>query len=261
MGISMLFEEVRTTGLDITVVSGKRITEVESCRVSEDRLGVGVGSMEIDVVVSDGSTTELLSGTICELVSTTGVVSEVVGCSEALGETNIEVSGIRKPEVLSGVGAKLVSTGVRSEVVGCSEALGETNIEVSGIRKPEVLSGVVAKLVSTGVRSEVVGCSEALGETNIEVSGIRKPEVLSGVVAKLVSTGVRSEVVGMNETLGEKMEGETIDEGRSSMLDCMENDREGAGEKLGRTDSVRTGSEVRRDCTENITDITGTDVI
>ena len=222
MGISMLFEEVRTTGLDITVVSGKRITEVESCRVSEDRLGVGVGSMEIDVVVSDGSTTELLSGTICELVSTTGVVSEVVGCSEALGETNIEVSGIRKPEVLSGVGAKLVST---------------------------------------GVRSEVVGCSEALGETNIEVSGIRKPEVLSGVGAKLVSTGVRSEVVGMNETLGEKMEGETIDEGRSSMLDCMENDREGAGEKLGRTDSVRTGSEVRRDCTENITDITGTDVI
>ena len=183
MGISMLFEEVRTTGLDITVVSGKRITEVESWGVSEDRLGVGVGSMEIDVVVSDWSTTELLSGTICELVSTAGVVSEVVGCSEALGETNIEVSGIRKPEVLSGVGAKLVNTGVRSEVVG------------------------------------------------------------------------------MNETLGEKMEGETIDEGRSSMLDCMENDREGVGEMLGRTDSVRTGSEVRRDCTENITDITGTDVI
>ena len=52
------------------------------------------------------------------------------------------------------------------------------------------------------------------------------------------------ELVACNELLSGR---EDVDDGRSSILDCIVNDREGRPEVVGKTDSVSMGSEVRGD--------------
>lgn len=254
MGMSMSSEDVCTTELGVTVGSGMRSIEVGGGGSSVDKLSVGVDSTKIDEVVSGKSIPELppdIDGEICGIL---------VNCDEKLREVDVEISGMSNPELPSGIRIEGVGSGAISEVVSLNDILGvgRINVEVSGKSITELASGMNEDIVGNGDTRELVGLKDALGDirTDVNTFGISTLEVLSGMNDEILT----SKLLGVSDKLRENVERDTVDEGKSSILDRTVNEREGMVEEVGKTDSVRISRDVTRDCTENIADITGIDV-
>ena len=220
MGISMLFEDDCTRGLENTVLSG-----IGAVSVSEDRLGVG----------------SMVGSSISEPLKST---------SEVAGSTG-EVSGISIPLEKSG-GIIAVGDSVRTVEVGSADMVG-TRETLSVWISVEVSGWSILSELDTGTRGdtcEVVGLREKVAERErrgVVASGIR-------ITSELLTRGDRL----LSER--EKVERAGVWVRRSSMLDWMvKNREEGGAEGVGERDSERTGRDVRRDGTENIRDMTGID--
>ena len=237
IGISMLFEDVCTTKLESIVGSGINIIDVDSRRNSE--LNVGVGSIKNDDEESGNRIAELLSGR-------TSVVANIS-----------EDSGMSISVEMSVTVIKDVSSSTISEVAGLIDIVGDGKINV------DVVSGRSMSAVDSGVTKNVGGRDNSEldiltdvvkgDRMDVVISGISKPELLCDIGGKVLVGCVKSELLGGRENVG-------VGDSRSSMLDRIENEREGRRDDVGRADSVNIGKDVRREFTENITDKRGIEV-
>ena len=253
------------TELNVGEDIGKRSSEEESVG-ERDGTGVGVNTlidrlsseedMGISMLFEDICTRELelTAVSVTRVVSNPderlGVGSTVCVNTSELSITAKEDSGIST--LVEGSSVVVVGTGtscVERDCVGTADVgsndtpgVRNTSVDTSGSSMSELNPGscrdpVISWVVSVGERLRE-------GErVRVLVSGTRST---SELLTKTVRLLTGRDVVGVGVM-------------RSSMLDCTVNMWEGDGESVRVGISVKTGRDVRADCTENIRDRTGID--
>jgi hypothetical protein len=182
IGMSRLFEDDGTTGLENTVLSGIAVV-----RSSEEKLGVGC-------IVVNGTSELLLIGSSAVKVNVGSMVGSTTnvllkGRPEVADGTR-EVSGISRSLVKSGI--VLVGTSINTVEDSSGGRLGSVEVWNSVVVAiPELIVGAKEDSVSSKVESEAVS-GKRISEL---IAGAREESVISGVENMGVSGKRISELI------------------------------------------------------------------